>query len=274
MTCHVAIQADDGDLVLLSDSLGSSSLLASHGHQKQYASDTFVVGVAGDGVAGDIVLRHLHENPSSQSPEQQLTIAARECLGPGANVSFALCTAAGVQQFHPQRLKRPSKPGRFSSLGSGALFVHEAREIQAREGTVHPLPTLEHALVLALSAMGRASRSPTVDDRYMVTLIKGGKTYQIGDPALSPGLASESLKQIWKPELTNRYEQLCAACEMADSEARNLHAIVAQSWRVGELPTAAWQQIRRGSKGVKVQIENVGALIDDLCAFYDGHLRP
>ncbi len=210
MTFHIALSAPAGS-VMLSDSQGSTETSETHGVQKQYVGDGFLVGGAGS----SLVLGALFDALGSRFRPGDPTLLGGELAGfierffdsevrsdalQRAEILIVTPTADGkaVRRFVPGALTRCGTRVTMDLIGSGAPFAVRAVQRDRAIGVDWSMGSLADLLVFAHDCADAANESLTVNDKLLVGLLVENRAYAMGDDAIKPGYIPHRLSENWR----------------------------------------------------------------------------
>lgn len=187
MTCQVGLIAGDTG-VLLSDSQLSTRDRAWYGAQKQLVGDGFLLGGAGLYGAIEGLFAHLlakdDVNAASIEGEVMAWIGTALTQAGRGELELVLvrqdADAAVLRQLGPYFADwKPCT--NLASIGSGSAFVDSALTRDQQLGCAPLLRGLDDCIVAGFDYHSTSRASLTVDSRYMLGILSGGKSYLFRD---------------------------------------------------------------------------------------------
>ncbi len=270
---------------MVSDSQGSTEVSEFHGWQKQFVGPDFLLGVAGSGAILDALFAELHARAQEPNPVTAATICdfvptflndqVRYESQREVRLILATPDANGraIQTFEPGTFKRFGRRKNFSTIGSGAAFVHSASERDQQLGMVLNAGSLAHLLVLITYYAEAANESLTVDDKFLIGFLADNKTYLIGDRDVVPTYASDQVTQQWS--------QAAASFDDIRAILKTLNAEVVEAQRRfskirdGSLAGSDVDPLLAASTSIRNNLQSTAQLVANYRAWYDGILgRP
>jgi hypothetical protein len=284
MTCHIAMSGG-GAAAMLSDSQGSTDVSEFHGWQKQFVGPDFLLGVAGHGAILDALFDELHDRAHGPDPVTAATIcdfvptflndqvryeAQREV---GLILATPDANDRAIQTFEPRTFKRFGKRRSFSTIGSGAAFVHGASERDHQLGMVFNTSSLAHLLVLISYYAEAANESLTVDDKFLIGFLADNKTYLIGDRDIVPTYVPDQVTQHWSQAATS-FDSIRAMLKTLNGEVVEAQRRFSKV-RDGSLAMPDIFPLLAASTSIRNNLQTLAQLVADYRVWYDGILaRP
>lgn len=273
MTCHLAMQGNGGTAVMFSDSQGSTLTSEVHGVPKQFAGRDFLVGGAGSIDIIDALFEQLSHDflgVDSSSIDSyiinfvnvNLTQAARSSVG------FLIVTPSSLFEFAPGTYQGFRKRRAYASIGSGSEFVHRAISRDAKTGVICSLgATVSQVLCEVENYLDASNESLTVDDKFLVGIIHGNKSYLMGDQTIEPRYANSKIIQEW-PEISKQYSEIMALVRTLRSEVSQAHRVVSHI-KYSLLNVEAYRQIAASNNSIFANQKQLENRLDSLMRLYD-----
>jgi hypothetical protein len=286
MTFHIALSAPAGS-VMLSDSQGSTETAETHGVQKQYIGEGFLVGGAG----ASLILNALFSKLGGQPRAGEPALAAADVAAfieqffehevrPGAmeRAELLIVTPSadgkGVQRFVPGVLSRCGERSTMDLIGSGASFAVRAAQRDRAIGVDWAMGSLADLLVFAHDCADAAGESLTVNDKLLVGFLVEGRAYAMGDEAIRPAHIPARIRENWRL-VSNYYKREILPVVQAIRDARR-HAYRAFSRLLvgtAEAPEAEVQEsIEEHRAALAITVPLLRARLMEYLALYDGFL--
>jgi hypothetical protein len=205
VTLQLALSTAAG-CVMLSDSQGSTAISETHGHQKQYIGEDFLVGGAGDSILIDALYHALSQR--AQPVLRAVELAAfveqffRSDVRPDAAREAELLLVTPdpdgkmVQRFIPGLLARCGRRSAMSAIGAGADFTRRAVRRDHEIGVTWPTGSVVDLLIMADEYADAANESLTVNDQLAFT----DRSSKEGSRITSTGTISSSDAELPPPE--------------------------------------------------------------------------
>jgi len=233
MTCHVALSCADC-AICFADSQGTSRDTESHGSQKIFVGHDFSIGIAGSGAIGFLLFEHLRRAvDASLVDANNLREFVKDFLDDEiqphmiGNIQFITATpdssGSWIQIYYPELFKNFSSRETFGSIGSGSEFTNRTFNHSIALGYGYKWGTAATSFTMAMELMAAADESLTVDNLYMVSICKGGRSYLLGDKNINPPrFAIQKTRENW-PHISQKYAEIKAISETIISERRNAY---------------------------------------------------
>lgn len=235
MTLHIGLSTSAGSL-LLSDSQGSTDTSATHGHQKQYVGEDFLVGCAGSGLIAAALFQSLSEREHAGSVLRAADVAG--CVenffcneiraGSAGNAELLLVTppepdTRSIQHFVPSLFTRIWRKMEMGWIGSGALFADHAARRDHALGIDLPRQGIADMLVMADEYAEAANESLTVNDKYVVGILSGGRSYVMGDASILPTYVPPQIRLQWDAGVSSRFMEIMEHVKAVRVTRRNIY---------------------------------------------------
>ena len=282
MTVHIALSNDEG-AILLSDSQGSTSSSESHGNQKQYIADNFIIGGAGHGGIIDRLFSYLEQQsnlPSADAVESVETFFETEVRREEFRSTSVLLVVPG-EPPHPEKKILAYDPGTFvhfdppsrcAAIGSGCEFVGRAWRNRGVLGIQFPSENLADLTVEAVFCADAADESLTVDDLLLVSYLKNGKAYCMGDGELRLKYAPDEIKEKWRTEIGSKWREIRDFATEINNEIREAVRLFS-AIRSGQLTPFATSQFMSTNRTVDRKRLELQKCLDDYFDWYDQQLN-
>lgn len=281
MTVHIGFSNDEG-AILLSDSQASTPDAESHGNQKQFVSDNFVVGGAGHGGIIDRLFRCLASR--SNLPSAEVTSVVEEFFETEIRreqfdaVSVLLLLPGEpphqnrkIQVFHPGTYAHFGEPTRGCAEGSGGRFVVRAWQHRHVLGIEFPSDTLADLTVEAVFCAEAANESLTVDDKWMVSFLNGGRAYVMGETELRVVYAPGEIRAKWF-EVGQKWAEIRRRANEINYEVREATRLFSKI-RAGQLGPRELNQFNSTNQTVDRRRQELDVLLNDYFTWYDNLLN-
>lgn len=283
MTFHIGLAGPTGSL-LLSDSQGSTETSETHGVQKQYVGEGFLVGGAGSSLVLNALFNRLgHWSRSGDLPRGGQDVAAlierffAEEVRPDAaeRAEVLLVTpyagGPGVRRFVPGVLARFGEGTAMELIGSGASFAARAAQRDRAIGVEWSMDSLADLLVFAHDCADAAGESLTVNDKLLVGFLVEDRAYVMGDEDIRPAHLPAGIRDNW--HFIAKHYKLEILPVITSIRGARRHAQRALSQLLAGEPAAEpLALIERRRAAITAARPPLRAHLADLVALYDGIL--
>jgi hypothetical protein len=259
---------------MLSDSQGSTNYSESHGLQKLVPISDFLIGGTG---AGDLI-RVVNDYLTSDTTINAANIKVRlvevvdELIRPGvqSELEFVVATEKSLLSYQPGRFKKPTEDEYIAWAGSGGEFVRRAWLRDLYLGIGSPLRTLGDTFVAAEAFLDAANESLTVDDKLMLGIVAGGRTYVTGERDIYPLYAPDPLVNAWNLA-AQRFRIIKTLAEQIRSELKNAQRSLS-SVKVSGLGSGEIASIEASNLSIGTMRTQLDAELQSYMGWYDGLL--
>jgi hypothetical protein len=207
VTLQLALSTAAG-CILLSDSQGSTTTSETHGHQKQYIGEDFLVGGAGDSILIDALYHALSQRAQpvlravelAAFVEQFFRSEVRPDAAREAELLLVTPDADGkmVQRFIPGLLARCGRRSAMSAIGAGADFTRRAVRRDHEIGVTWPTRSVVDLLIMADEYADAANESLTVNDQLLISVLIGDRTYAMGHASIKATHLPDPIRSEWQ----------------------------------------------------------------------------
>ncbi|HSN98180.1 MAG TPA: hypothetical protein VLS89_07775 [Candidatus Nanopelagicales bacterium] len=108
-------------------------------------------------------------------------------------------------------------------IGSGAEFAAHAAQRDRALGIDLPRRGIADMLVMADEYAEAANESLTVNDKYMVGILSGGRTYVMGDAAIHPTYIPTQIRHQWDTGVSTRFIDIMGYVKAVRVARRNIY---------------------------------------------------
>ena len=279
MTCQLAFSSSAG-AVLFSDSQLSTNSIELHGHQKQLVGSDFLLGGAGHSGVIQEVFNSLCEPGSGESTKRGEEVAthildfltSEVTENAAAGTSFVLVRQEPDQESTISVLRRGTFKSFFRrkgivTLGSGAALVRPAIERDRKLGVFLPPDQLHDMVVAGENYLDAAVQSLTVDNQFVIGILRRGAAYLMGDQSINASYAPARIIGQW-PGVGRRYAEIMGLARTMRGEIRSAQRTVAQV-QLGRLDDAASRQLEDSRSTVESNRRNLAEKLEEYFAWYD-----
>jgi hypothetical protein len=286
VTCHTAISSQFA-AVVIADSQASTDRSESHGTQKLFAGEDFLIGAAGNMAIIRSLFDELQTGSRTNNGVPIMAASLEGCVTRffQQEVQQAACPlvsilaispsidARAVRPFYPGLFRNFSRPTNFSAIGSGAEFVDRARQVHGQLGITFPEDSLADLLIAGEYYANAANESLTVDDCLHAGILIGGRAYLFGDPRIGLTHCNPALPSGWMG-LAGSFAVLLQEIQTIRSEFQNVHRVFS-ALRTGNLMALHQSTLANSNIAIMLQRNNIDGHIQQLLASYDQILgRP
>ena len=279
MTCQLAFTSNAG-AVLFSDSQLSTDRIEQHGHQKQFVGNDFLLGGAGHASVMREVFQSLYDSDSGTSIRQGREVAGhiQEFLkfevteNAAANTSFVLVCQEPNELSTISVLRRGIfksfvRERRITTLGSGAGFVQPAIERDRKLGIFLPPVQLNDMVVVGENYLEAAVQSLTVDNQFVIGILRRGAAYIMGDKLIRVAYAPTNIVKQWT-EVAHRYREIIGLAQTIRGEIRLAQSTVA-TVQLGQFDAFAMRQLEDCRSTVENNRRDLAKKLEDYFRWYD-----
>lgn len=282
MTVHIAASLPDASAaVIFSDSQASTSTDESHGAQKLYAGEDYLVGCAGSGAIIYRLFEKLHEEAAlnaaglmpfiEQFLQDEINPRARE------TIEILTLTPSGgpepaIRQFMPSHFLHFGSRATFSSIGSGASFVFRAIKRDGKNGIPFFLDSIVDLMLAADNLAEAATESLTVDDLHLVGILRNGRTYVLGHRDIVRTFFAPALSTVAAWTLVSQgLEEVVAIVDTIKAEVTNGQRTVS-NMRKGAITAHDLHLLQNSNQAIAQSRAALDARINAYCGWYDALL--
>jgi len=210
VTFHIALSGPAGS-VMLSDSQGSTETAETHGVQKQYVGEGFLVGGAGSSILLHALFSRLGRRArAGDALAEEADVAAfierfferdvRADAVERAEILLVTPSPDGraVQRFVPGALTQFGERTAMELVGSGASFASRAARRDREIGVEWSMESLADLLVFAHECADAAGESLTVNDKLFVGFLVEDRAHAMGDPDIKPAHIPAGIRESWE----------------------------------------------------------------------------
>lgn len=281
MTSHVAVSTPDF-VVAFSDSQGTVGNESEvHGGQKLFFGPDFLVAKAGSSLVsnplfskladdvvagnvdslnlGDTVKKYLHDEVRPHHWGEVQFLTATPCS-----------EGRWIQEFVPEVFLNFGQRSCFNAIGSGSVFVQRALDRLISLRCPWNNLGLAGTFCVTKRLADAANESLTVDDTHLVGIIHDSKSYAMGDAQIRPWYIDDRVQQHW-PSIGNRFDQLSAIAEMANSAIDTAFCTIHGIWS-GQVDVQAAAEAINAASEVQGYYDVLQKQLADYFAWYDGLL--
>lgn len=281
MTVHIGFSNDEG-AILLSDSQGSTTDAETHGNQKQFVGDNFIVGGAGHNGIIDRLFRFLDEQsnlPSANAPSVIEDFFETQIRREQFGRTTVLLLIPGdppfpnrkIRVFDPGTYAHFDEPSKCCAIGSGGPFVGRAWKHRNDLGIQFPSETLADLTVEAVFCAEAANESLTVDDRLMVSFLYNGRAYTMGEPEMRLDYAPSEVKTKWR-EVAQKWSDIRQKSNEIINEFREA-ARLFSGIRAGKLSAFHLNQFNSANQTIARRRSELETQLKDYFDWYDNLLK-
>ena len=278
MTVHIALSNDEG-AILLSDSQGTIAGSESHGNQKQFVADNFVVGGAGHGGIVDRLFSFLDQKSNLRSSDAVDTIETffeTEIRREQLSTTSVILVAPGeppspekmIHVFEPGTYVHFSAPTNCMTTGSGCEFVARAWRNRSVLGIMFPSESLADLTVEAVFCADAANESLGVDDQLLISFMKDRKAYCLGDGKLRLKFAPDEVKNKWRTEIDAKWREIREMATAINDEIREAVRLFS-SIRTGNLMPFSISQFKSTNRTVAQRRQQLETKLAEYFDWYD-----
>jgi hypothetical protein len=283
MTFHIALSAPVGS-VMLSDSQGSTETSETHGVQKQYIGDGFLVGGAGSSLILNALFNRLGDLGKATDAalgggdlvawiERFFEREVRHDALERAEVLVVTPSVDGrtVQRFVPGVLTRAGERTAMDLIGSGAAFAVRATQRDRAIGVDWSMGSLADLLVFAHDCADAAGESLTVNDKLLVGFLVEDRAYAMGDEAIKPAHIPARIRDNWRL-VSNVYKREILPVVQAIRDARRAAYRAFSRLLAAESDPEAAESIEEHRASLAITVPLLRGRLADYIVLYDGFL--
>ena len=269
---------------MLSDSQLSTDTTESHGAQKQFVGNDFLLGASGKMLVVEAIFMSLLDPKTGDCSVDHTGIEChlREFLQAEvveqakSSVSLLLvrpCPAKGyrIDLIRPDVLRSSIPQREYSTLGSGSQIVLPAIQRDRALALFSQPQEMMDMLVASENYLEAATRSLTVNSRFTVGLLHSNHAYIMGDDQINPKYAPSAIYSEWK-EVAVQYQRIIDLARFIRGEIREAQRTLSKI-QTAQLRQGDFQAIAESQASIEINRRELQREIEKYFNWYDRTLQ-
>ena len=268
---------------MLSDSQLSTDKVETHGYQKQFVGNDFLLGGSGNAQVIGEVFTSLRDERTGECIrdnsdivdhvmdflESKITAQAR------AAASFVLVRACPnwghrIEHVLPSAFRYPVPVEHRIAIGSGGQLVVPAIMRDTSLGLFSQPHELTDMLISGENYLDAAAQSLTVNTQLTIGVLRSDRAYIMGDKEIGATFAPMTIRSEWS-EVSNRHKAILDHARLIRGEIREAQRALSKI-QTAALDSASIQRIKDSQQSVETNRQQLRVKLEDYFSWYDGLL--